>query len=722
MTRRARGPIALLALLAALAAIPVRADGLDGYVEITGSDAKQTTEDPAGPDSEVRTKSFLRRVNLDFIKRLWPNFRIQVGGFWETNDLTTDLGSGDSTTTFERLRPIFIVQWTTPLQTSQAAYSRDERTASPDAGSDTKDVRETYSLSSSWRPEGLPTALVQYVRTNRFGNDRSVLDRTQDLFRLTSEYHPVEPLGLQYYGSYEDDDNRAGRVHSRTLTQGARVTYNDDLWNDRTVVGADYLVNYRKTDVTASGGGEILFPVVPLAGLSSIDDTPGLDPLGPNPALIDGNRTAGAGVNLGLPPPGGDDRPRNLGLDLGSPSEVNTLRVWIDRELPQEIWSTFSWTVYRSEDNRDWTLVGAAAAVLDPFQTFFELRFSAVTSRYLKVVVAPLAPAVPLAQNYPEILVTELEPFASRPASEVDTSLSRTSHILNASARTRILEGHDLFYELSYFLNAATEAPTNWTVSNGVSGSKKFSDVLSGLARFAREDGEESNQKRVQYVYTAALTIVPLEAFRSSVVFSGRDEEIGDLSTDTMSLTILANARVYRGVDVTASAGRFRVTESAGQRIDGTQFNGGVIVTPHPALTFTGNYQARTDELSGGTRPDETQNSHTTDLGLAFRPLATLYLFASYRVDDRPGIDRRTTRGYTASWSPLPAGSVHLFLYYNETDQSDLEGPTRNFSPRLRWDIRRGSYVEVVYQKLTSQILAQKLDNEILSGTLRIAF
>jgi hypothetical protein len=178
--------------------------------------------------------------------------------------------------------------------------------------------------------------------------------------------------------------------------QNFRVAYGNSWLDRRLTFSTDYTVNYRKSETTRSGAGELLEPVVPVAGLSSIDDTPARDPLPPDAALIDGDKLVPAGINLGLPGPGGDARLRNFGIDLGFATEINTIWVWIDREIPPAIASAFSWRIYTSDDNLDWVLRQTLpSAPFGPFENRFEVRFTATVSRYVKLVVAPLNAGVP---------------------------------------------------------------------------------------------------------------------------------------------------------------------------------------------------------------------------------------------------------------------------------------------------------------------------------------
>src|SRR6185295_7410970 len=144
-------------------------------------------------------------------------------------------------------------------------------------------AREFASATFGWLPADLPSAKVQYFRTDLFDRMRR--------FEDTSE-------------------NRLHRV-----THAGRVTYDDTWWDDRVTLSSDYNVQRRRIDTRTEGSGEVEFPVAPFGGISALDDTPEQGALDPNPALIDSNLTVGAGLNIGLPPVGADGRPRNAGLD-----------------------------------------------------------------------------------------------------------------------------------------------------------------------------------------------------------------------------------------------------------------------------------------------------------------------------------------------------------------------------------------------------------------------
>jgi len=152
--------------------------------------------------------------------------------------------------------------------------------------------------------------------------------------------------------------------------------------------------------------------ITPTQGLSSIDDTPDDGPaLSVNPALIDGNLVISAGLDIGL---GGDESTlTNIGLDLGLPTDILKIQLWVDRRLTAAVSNSFSWAVYTSPDNIDtstWTQVATLfPAPFDTVENHFDITFPRVTTRYIKVVTRPMSPLVPGAAGFPNIFITEVD-------------------------------------------------------------------------------------------------------------------------------------------------------------------------------------------------------------------------------------------------------------------------------------------------------------------------
>ena len=273
--------------------------------------------------------------------------------------------------------------------------------------------------------------------------------------------------------------------------------------------------------------------VFPSEGRSLLSDTLITGALDLNASLVNGDLTMGSGINIGLVPLGGDTRARHVGLGFSSVTEMNNLLVWINRELPAEIASRFVWEVYVSSDNFNWSLL--KAGTIYPFGAFenrFEIDFPNVTTRYIKVVVRPLAPAPPIPPSFtnPEnILITEIQAFSKKLAegAKEETFVS-TSQTSNTSLRYRVSDSPLLYYDFSYFYtkNDASDQETS-SLSNGLTLNHRLTRILSATARIAREDGTEQDEKRIAYVYNGALTATPLRTLTNSLVFSGRERGSG---------------------------------------------------------------------------------------------------------------------------------------------------------------------------------------------------
>lgn len=699
------------------------AEGISGSVELTYSNARTRFEDSAGLSTSTETGSFLQRYNLTLDKRLYPNLSLLAGGLFDRRATTLKTGETEIDSTATRIRPFASLTLRSPLYLAEAAYSRSEDELEVSGAPSATTVRETYSSTLHWRPDGFPDLKLQFFRTNTFDRDRVVQDSTDDQYQLTSEYRPVSSLFLRYQATLRRNEDRVQDLTIDEIGHDGRIAYADWWWRRRVSVSSDYRYTRAETEIATGGAGEVRFALAPLTGLSAIDDTPESGALDPNPALIDGDLATGTGIDLGLPPPGGDPRPRNMGLQFAVDTQVNTLLVWVDRELPAGIGNAFSWTIYTSADGENWELRQTVApADFGPFQNRFEVRFADLVVRFIKVVVSPLSAGVPFASDFPTIAVTELQAVLRRPAAEVAGRQARDTHLYNLGVRTRILQAPSLHYELTYSLAKAAPAPRRDTLSNGLAFSHQFTRVFSGTARVAREDGREAEGTRTAYLYNAAATAVPLPTLRHSLVFSGRRETVAGGTTDTKSVSLFNNAKLYEGVDVNLGAGKSFVSAETGEETDGTLINAGVTLVPHATLTLNLIYTDTRTERSGGERPPSTDTTRAAEANASFHPVPTIFLFGSYRIEQRTGEDRRSTVNYSATWSPFPDGTLHLNFFFNETLRSEDDARERTITPSLRWNITRRATLDVAYQKLTSDAVSQKSDSEVVSGTFRISF
>jgi hypothetical protein len=157
-------------------------------------------------------------------------------------------------------------------------------------------------------------------------------------------------------------------------------------------------------------------PQLAVAGYSVVEAPPASPrqvTLLANPALVDGDVGASAGIALGYGPAvSGDSAFRDVGADVGGRAPIHELRVWVDRPLPPEVSGAYGWDAFWSEDNLTWTPIPLAGAVrFGATAARFEIPMFGVQARYVKVVTRPLAAGITTDPRFASVLVTEIQAF-----------------------------------------------------------------------------------------------------------------------------------------------------------------------------------------------------------------------------------------------------------------------------------------------------------------------
>ena len=490
----------ILALLPGTSRAQGLLQGVSGILEFNYSFLTSKTKDATGVTTKTEISNYNPRFTLNIDTKIFPNLRLHAGGIAEL--IKTDFVSTgiDTKTTVTRFRPYIDLTLETPLFTAGLGYiMRQEKTKTTDSTSVTL-INEEYNAILGWRPEGLPYIDMKLRRTNNYDEDKVLRDIKEDSINLTSRY-TYRGLQLNYYGAFLHTMDDLNNLDVKQLTQSGRVAYGGSFFDRRVSVNTTYDILHQEVKTTSEGTGFVSVQVFPITGRFALDNSPvdNLAPLVPNPvlpALIDGNLTANAGIDIGLPAPGDPTDLRNIELEFLNVTDVNQLLVWIDRDLSSNITiaNSFAWDVYVSANGTQWNLHATISpAPFGPFQNRFELNFPSISTRFIKVVVSPLSPVVPGASGFPDIFITELQAFRRTLAADVEGKTKRTSHIYNLDMKARILDNPILFYDFYYFFNKALPGDQKrYSLSNGFSANHRFSRIFSGTARVAREDGEEA--------------------------------------------------------------------------------------------------------------------------------------------------------------------------------------------------------------------------------------
>ena len=708
-----------------LAAWPdeARAQEVNGYVELAAG--KDHTETDLGTQKVTRDEeTFTQRYSLDLLFRPYANMQVIAGGLFErTDSMTSDDGLDDIDGAQRRIRPYLTATLRNAIYNAAFGYfrTRDDLRSGPFS---LGNIQESWNATFGWRPEDFPRVTARFIRTNTFDPGRELLDTTDDLADLVGEYQPVDALQFYYRGAVESFDDHLQDLQVDRMTNSGRVTYGDTFFDRRLEVNGEYDINRFTTEVTTSGGGLVTTTLLPVTGLRTDPAVVPVPTLIVDTTLSDQNTVAATVVDLGLPavPP---TRPIDIGLDLDVPKAVNLLTVWIDRDLPAAIALSFSWQVWTSPDNLNWTFRQTIfPAGFAPLDRRFEIAFTTQTDRFVKVVTQPLQASVPGAAAFPDIFVTEIVAALRQAAADVQGTSAFTNELLTTNVRARILRGRpDLDYEFAAFVRDSTAAPSTWTVSNGLSVRHAFSPITSVAGRAAREDGRETIGDRVTYLYSASLRAVPLPTLQTSLIASGRSSTIAGLSSDADSIYWYTSADLFRGITASLGLGRASVTGEDGAETDTRQINALATLVPHPSTTVNLLYQTSDGTQRGGLIPGtRSLDTTATQAGVAYRPFSTLYLFYSYRLENAAGADRRHLWSAAASWAPFPDGTLQVLLSADESYQSGLDALSRVWSPRVRWNITQRWYAEAGLQRSRFTSTGQETKTDSLTATTRIWF
>lgn len=709
----------LIVLLPRIASAQGIFQGISGLLEFDYSFFTTRAKDTTGITTKTETSSYRPRFTLNINTKIFPNLRLHAGGIAELNKTKFNTGGEDAKTTITKVRPYIDLTLETPLYTAGLGYIRREEKTSTSHSPSITLVNEEYNAILGWRPEGLPHTDVRLRKTHTFDDDKVLRDIKEDYVNLISKY-TYGGLYVNYYGTYIHTQDDLHNLDVTQYTHSGRVAYGGRFLNNRISVSTTYDVFHQQLKTVSEGLGFVTSPLFSFAGLSKIDNTMDLITLDSNPSLVDGNTTAGVGIDLVADPP---LVKRQLGLDFLNPTEVNQLLIWVDRELTSAIAGSFSWDIFISEDNLTWThWAGPITGSFGAFENRFEISFPNVIppKKFIKVVTTPLSRS-PLAP--PNIFVTELQAFQQTPASDVARKTRRASHTYNLDAKARILNSPTLFYDFYYFFNRIEpSSDQRYSLSNGFSVSHRFSRVFSATARVAREIGKEEDEKRYTNVYNASIVAEPLMTLRNSLVFSGRDEEVGGKPSDAYSVFLYNTAQLYQGIDLNLNGGMNFSKQEKGKKSRDFIINLGMNIIPHRTLTLGLNYSETLSRQKGSGRGSFTNYTGRLDLNANYNPLKTVHLFGSIQFLGEKGEGPETIQNYGINWSPFPDGALQFNITYNEGITSEDHSKERTLTPSIRYKITRRSYLDVSYQMIRNESKTQKANSQVFSAGLKVFF
>jgi len=693
---------------------------LNGEITYQNLDS-QITNKITGEKFNSEIYSILQQYNLNLSKTIYPYLTFDAATLFELRDTTTKSEGIKIETDETLLQPYLRLRLDNPIYQASLDYRRTEIHTNSTIAPNTEDIRDEYDALLGWKPAELPEVTFRYSYTHSYDNPETS-DLVEKLITVESDYTAWTELRLNYFYSRTDTEDRLTNFDTLEQLHSGRAEYSHNFWDGRFSLNTNYRITYSTTDFSGAGAEGAQIPLLRAQGLFSLDNTPQDGPaLSVNNALIDGNVVASTGIDIGL---GGDELTlTNIGVDLGSSVDIDEIRIWVDRRLTDPVANSFSWSVYTSPDNTDlstWTLVATISpAPFDTFDNRFQISFSSVNTRFIKVVTRPLSPAVPDAARFPNIFVTEMETFATVSQAAAQETLENIDWTYDLNLRARVTDKTTLGYSMYYYFRDQDPISNKRTeLSNTISLTHILNEVFTTGGRLNRTDTtEENDEDRVEYFYSAFIRGTYLPTFNQNLSFSGKSQKRDTDSSDSFTILLRNNAILYRGWSAFVDAGfNWDRPEESDTKEKSILLRASTNFEPNQMLTINLDYlQREIIDPERNSRYDFTVEAF-------FVPVRALSFNARYNIVNRTGFKSTTLQNYAVNWSPFPGGALQFVFNYNETLVSIDDRRETSVGPGFNWTISDHFFLQMFYNYQKTEDNAQKIESNNLFAKFRLIF
>ena len=670
--------------------------------------------------------SLRQNYNIALSRQPYPFLTLDAGSSFELYDSTSSSNELSATRGSQNIRPFLEINLNSPLYAAGIGYSKNQSKNDITDVIVIKEFQESIDLSFTYRPAGLPLLRMFHTRSHNY-DDPLTTDTVTSQSTAKATYS-FKNLPLSYtYGRGELTDKL---TDFKVLTESHEMStsYSLDLFNNRLNMAVAYSGRFNIATAPVTGGSTE-FPLSPAQGLYSADDSPLDGPaLTPLTSLIDGNLTASTGINIGWAASG--EVARNIGIDFGLPLRVDHVRIYVDRNIPVTPSSSFSWSVYTSPDNTDtsvWTLHATVfPASFTVFRNSFEISFSEVTTRFIKVVVTPLSATFIGNSQLENIFVTEIEASITGIVTEDQKTTNNSQNIslgLAGILSDKTQAGYNLLYATRE--NNGDQSSGASSLSNSLFVTHIFNRMFTGSARVSRDEStttssDETTKKTVSHDYSVNIIATYLETL-SQTLAMGRTEKKTDRGKQTTSSIFLrTNAALYRGWDAFLDVGYgWDNIPDAGETTNAyltTQTS----VVPNDKISFDATYSM----VNSKVKEEGTFTSKRTyDIRASYFPYRNLTFSGLISISEQSDQDsKQVLQSYAASWSPFRGGDIQIFLTYNESRRPSDNQEERTMGPLIKWNINRYASLDVAYYYSTLETALETTKLLTLTSKLTMTF
>lgn len=656
---------------------------------------RATYEEVETGPSSVATQTELVEIGVQ--DRVGPDFEYRVADkfAFQTQKVDTPALSFEDESSLHRPSLDMIVS-SGAMRWTQFFQSQHDRTLSG-TGPDNELVRNDVLEKLEWAPADLPqvTAWLAYRTTeDEFFVDQ---ERLETRLQITQS---LAPFDYEYSFREECIDDLDVDVESDRTEHIARFTYQDTHADDRLSTTVSLFATERDNTTDVPSGTAPTNQVFPSAAFADVDTTPQVSTLPPNPALIDGNTTTSAGIDIGGFGSGGQIS-WNLAVQLPPGQSVDRVELATVAVVPATFTNQFAFSVWVSDDNTFWTLVkNSAAYTYDQAFQRFRLSIPDVSNRYVKVVNT----ASPV--GAPAVLIAEMEVFRSTSGggtntSSFDDSLRNAATNLSWRVTETVTVGADILAQSAETDSNGTQTRDEQRIDAGVWTTWAPTETVEATARVSDQRVEDPLLLDEDLLtMLGVLSYRPIQAldFDLSLFRSDREVEgVDDVSTDVAQA--LASAELLPTLRAEVSLERNTTDDDTNQREIDRWITGAALIAELTSY-LDATVRARNDDatVSGPGAsgiPDPSEDRY--ELTVVYRPSEHLIGEAELRWIDNyagAGLDQRLR----IDWIPFGDGSLDTQFDFDRTSTESF-GDTEvdRWRARVRYDVNAYTYLELQY-------------------------
>jgi hypothetical protein len=337
-------------------------------------------------------------------------------------------------------------------------------------------------------------------------------------------------------------------------------------------------------------------------------------------------------------------------------------------------------------------------------------------------VTKPLTRTITTDPQLADIFVTELQLYQVVPVAQARGKTFSFSESVNGTAKVLLLRAPNLVYDFSTLVtHATTPNLVTYSLVNGLTSQQRLSPKVLATERVDRTDSDGGRGHESLNRLSASLAFDPIPTLGGTVAYSGQVGQTLRGTALSQSTTLFGRVDLYEGLAASASTGLSWSRDELERTTQGVQGSGSLSIVPNRYMGLYTSGSFSSSVQSGGGLPERPDHRGTFQSSISLSPFPALSVSASIQRVFLNAAPPSTLYSFGGGFSPLRGGDLQLTYQYQESLDSSSETRTRVHGPGLRWNIRRGSFLNAGYSFQTTRDPSQTQTGQAISASLVIS-